>query len=385
MVTLFRNAVWAAIALVSLGACASAPFPGGSIDHRAEALEAGRRVADWQLGNLDDYSYLRTFQRQAADPRDWLQAAFYIGLGTFAEVSGDHTHLEAIAELGDREHWGFGERPRHADADAIGQVWLRAAAGQAGTARAMRLAPARARFDAVLADPSTVSLRFDETPGERPCQARWCWSDALFMAPPAWFHLAQLTGEDRYASHADAEFRATVDLLYDPTDHLFYRDSRFLDRRDAEGRKIFWSRGNGWVYAGLVRILELMPADDPRRAFYLDLYRNMSARLPALQTARGYWPPSLLDPSGPPESSGTAFFVYGLAWGVNEGVLEVDVYAPVARRGWRFLLSAIDDQGRLGWVQQVGSAPDEVRPDDTQLYGSGAFLLAASQMARRDW
>lgn len=381
-----RLAAALAAAAVATG-CAALPArasePGETRVANPAVLAEARIVADWQLAHMDDVSYVATFRDQTADPLDWIQAAFFVGLTDFADALGDPRYAEAIEARGRDAAWGFGARPRHADADAIGQAWIWAAARTSGAERTARLAPVRARFDAVLAAPSGVAMTFDEGRGERPCQARWCWSDALFMAPPAWAELSALTGDPRYGAHSDKEFQATVEALYDRDEHLFYRDSRFIGRPGPEGRKVFWSRGNGWSYAGIVRVLEVLPADHPRRADYLALYREMSAKLIRLQGPEGYWPVSLLDPGGPPETSGTGFFVYGLAWGVNEGLLEPQTYAPAVARGWAALERAVQPDGRLGWVQQVGYAPDRVAASDTQLYGVGAYLLAAVQVARR--
>lgn len=381
----FRLAT-AVFAAMLASACATA---GGGAPARTEAianpsvLDRAGIVADWQLRHMEDFSYVSTFREQTADPIDWIQAAFFVGLTDFADATGDPRYVAAIEEHGRRSAWGFGPRPRHADADAIGQVWIWGAEQALGAERAARLAPIRARFDAVLAAPSSVALVFDEGRGERPCQVRWCWSDALFMAPPAWVELSAATGDPRYLEHSDREFWATVEALYDREEHLFYRDSRFIGREGPAGRKVFWSRGNGWSYAGVVRVLEALPADHPRRADYVKLFREMSSKLASTQGAEGYWPASLLDPGGPPETSGTGFFVYGLAWGVSEGLLDPEVYVPVVARGWAALDRAIQPDGHLGWVQQVGYAPDHVAATDTQLYGVGAYLLAATQVARR--
>jgi rhamnogalacturonyl hydrolase YesR len=202
------------------------------------------------------------------------------------------------------------------------------------------------------------------------------------MAPPVWIALARATGDERYLAHADAEFWATTDYLYDKEDHLFFRDSRFFAQRDSAGRKIFWGRGNGWVFAGLARILDDLPADDPSRPRYEALFRQMAARIVTLQGEQGYWPVSLLEPQTTPETSGTGFFVYGLAWGINHGLLSAAQYRPAIDRSWRALTGAVKPDGKLGWVQRIGAAPDQVGPDDTQLYGAGAFLLAASEVAR---
>jgi rhamnogalacturonyl hydrolase YesR len=194
--------------------------------------------------------------------------------------------------------------------------------------------------------------------------------------------LAKATGDTRYLAHADAEFWATTDYLYDQQDHLYFRDSRFIARRDAAGRKIFWGRGNGWVFAGLARILNDLPARHPSRPRYEALFKQMAAKIVTLQGQRGYWPVSLLEPQETPETSGTGFFVYGLAWGVNHGLLPAAQYRPAIDRGWRALVAAVQPDGKLGWVQRVGAGPDQVGAEDTQLYGVGAFLLAVSEVSR---
>ena len=343
-----------------------------------------RRVADWQLAHMDGFDYVSTFRDDTEDPIDWIQATFWAGLTDLADLTGDARYADAVVAHGQANGWGFGPQPRHADADAIGHAWVWAAARVEGEARAERLAPIRARFDAVLAAPSDASLIFGEERGERSCQVRWCWSDAVFMAPPVWAALSSVTGEQAYWRHADREMQATIAQLYDAEDHLFYRDSRFIGRPGPSGEKVFWSRGNGWSYAGLAKILEVLPAGDPSRAAYVELFQQMSERIRGLQGTEGYWPVSLLDAGGPPETSGTAFFVYGMAWGVNHGLLDKATYGFSVSRGWQALDRAVQADGRLGWVQQVGYAPDQVAATDTQLYGVGALLMAASEVSLRD-
>lgn len=152
--------------------------------------------------------------------------------------------------------------------------------------------------------------------------------------------------------------------------------------RDDKERKLFWSRGNGWVMGGLVRMLQVMDKRDPKRSIYAKLFSDMAAKLVTLQKADGYWPASLLDndPASPPESSGTAFFTYAFAWGVDNGLLDRNAYEPAAVRGWHALQHAVQSDGMLGWVQQVGDRPDSVSATETQFYGSGAFLLAGTAM-----
>lgn len=382
-----RRRVWelvgwaSAVALFSTGAVGATSAVAAQT--REEALALGAHVADWQLAHMTrfDYITLEAHRRDTESPRDWVQAAFYIGLSRFADASSEARYVDAVLAHGTAEAWGFDNRPRHADADATGAVWVWAAQR---THDASKLIPIRARFDAVLADPSTVSLDFVPAPaqgGAPYCQVRWCWSDALFMAPPAWISLAKVTGDTRYLKHADQEFWATTDYLYDPGEHLYYRDSRFIAQRDTEGRKIFWGRGNGWVFAGLARILTDLPADHPSRPRYEALFKQMADKIVSLQGANGYWPVSLLEPQQTPETSGTGFFVYGLTWGIHHGLLRDKRHRQAVDRGWQALRAAVQSDGRLGWVQRIGAAPDQVSAADTQLYGVGAFLLAASEVS----
>ncbi len=376
-------AALACLALTASGAIAApAPStPPAAVDLPSSALTLGRAVADWQLRHKDgQFDYVKTHRPGTQNPRGWIQGAFYVGLTAFAERTSDLTYTGAIWAHGDEEGWGLGKRPLHADDHVIAQAWLWTYARDHNPAE---IAPVKARFDAILADPPKADLKFIDGTEQQPCQARWCWSDALFMAPPTWTALSAATKDPRYAAYGAKEFWVVTDYLLDKDESLYFRDSRYFDRRDDQGRKIFWSRGNGWAYAGIVNILKTLPANHPERPRYAALFRKMSARLVALQKPDGYWSVSLLAPEhSPPESSGTGFFVYGLAWGVNQGLLKDPKYARAARTGWSALARAVQPDGKLGWVQQVGYAPDHVEAGDTQLYGSGAFLLAASEVSR---
>ena len=382
--TLLKAAVAAAVLTGAAAPAVAAPKSAAVVSVPVSAIDAsGRKVATWQLTHMDNFDYVPVsqFRKDTEATRDWIQAAFYIGLYSFADATQDPYLTGAVIKHGEAEQWGFDHRPRHADADATGAVWVWAAGR---THDQSKLTPIRARFDAVLADPSKVSLDFDLKPakGEPYCQVRWCWSDAIFMAPPAWVALSKVSGDKRYLDHADSEFWATTDYLFDKTDHLYFRDSRFIKRRSEAGQKIFWGRGNGWAFAGIARILQDLPANHPSRPKYEKIFKQMAARIAPLQGQEGYWPVSLLEPQKTPETSGTGFFVYGLAWGVNHGLLPRAKYGPVIDKGWKALDAAIEPDGRLGWVQRVGAAPDQVGRDDTQLYGVGAFLLAASEVRK---
>ncbi|MEP9400540.1 glycoside hydrolase family 88/105 protein [Sphingomonas silueang] len=346
----------------------------------AAILASTRRVADWQLAHADRFDLMPAARESVRNPRDWQQATFWVALTDLADR--DRRYAAPILALGAREGWQLGRKPYHADDQLIAQAWTWAAAHGGGRAA---LAPAKAYFDTLFANPPTGSLEFvPRRPGgnDSACTDRWCWCDALFMAPPTLLRLGQALGDPRYARFVHAEYRATADYLYDPAERLFFRDSRFFDRRDAAGRKLFWSRGNGWVMAGLVRVLETLPGNDPHRPYYLKLFRDMAARLVTLQKPDGYWAPSLLANGAdtPPESSGTGFFTYAFAWGVRTGVLPAQPYRDAAIRGWGAMERAVQPDGMLGWVQQVSDRPDAVAARETQFYGTGAYLLAGTAM-----
>ena len=324
-------------------------------------------VANWQLGHM------------ATGPLNsqetgWVQASFYIGLARLAATSNDTRYFEIIRKLGQRNDWHMGPRLYHADDHAIGQVYATAF----DYYRDYRfVAPLVAQFDRVLANRPNVTLTFDQADL---CQQRWCWCDALFMAPASWMAASRITGEQRYRAYADSEFWATKDFLFDQDEHLFYRDSRFFDQRGPDGEKIFWGRGNGWVFAGLINILRELPRDHPNRARYEALFIEMAEKLLSLQRSDGFWSTSLisLPESSAAEASGTAFFTYGMASGVNAGLLGRERFASAALRGWNALTGAIDADGRLGRVQQIADRPGSVDVNDAQLYGSGALLLAGT-------
>ncbi|NJM50732.1 MAG: glucuronyl hydrolase [Sphingomonadales bacterium] len=306
---------------------------------------------------------------------------FYVGLADAADALERPDYDKALKDIAVADGWRLGDRLTHADDHLVGLIHARYAIRENNLDY---IAPARASFDQIIAKNPQVSLEFIEVPGvESECQERWCWADALYMAPAAWMAVGVATGDDRYIAYADKEFWAAADYLYDKEAKLFFRDSRFFPQRGPDGEKVYWARGNGWVYGGIVNILRTMPQKDPRRARYIKLFKEMSDALVAVQQDNGFWHTSLaaLRPE-PPETSGTGFFTYGLAWGVNEGILKGPEYVRAARLGWAGLTQYVDADGRLGYVQQVGDRPGDVRPGDMQFYGVGAYLQAGGQMLK---
>jgi rhamnogalacturonyl hydrolase YesR len=192
------------------------------------------------------------------------------------------------------------------------------------------------------------------------------------------------TGDQRYLDFAVEEWWVTSDYLYDQEEHLYFRDSTIFEKREKNGRKIFWGRGNGWVMGGLVRMLELLPADHPSRPRFVQQFREMADKVITLQQADGYWRASLLDAAAYPmqETSGTGFYCYALAWGINQGLLDRAKFEPPVRRAWAALASCVKADGKLTHVQPVGFTPVTFDPDWNEPFGTGAFLLAGSEVRR---
>ena len=217
----------------------------------------------------------------------------------------------------------------------------------------------------------------------------WWWADGLYMVMPVMTKLYKVTGNELYLEKLHEYFTFAKNLMYDPGSNLFFRDARYVypKHQTKSGLKDFWARGNGWVFAGLAKVLQDLPATDAHREEYIQVFRSMAETLKKSQQPEGHWTRSMLDPGQAPgyETSGTAFFAYGLLWGINNDLLARDLYHPVAEKAWDYLSRvALQDDGRVGFVQPIGERADQhdVKAATTADFGVGAFLLAASEMAR---
>jgi unsaturated rhamnogalacturonyl hydrolase len=218
----------------------------------------------------------------------------------------------------------------------------------------------------------------------------WWWADGLYMAMPVMTKMYRLTGDRRYLDRMVAYFQYANGLMYDPDTHLYYRDARYVypGHQSVHGKKDFWARGDGWVFAALAKVLSDLPRDDAVRPLFEERFRAMAQTLRSIQRPEGHWTRSLLDPEHAPgpETSGTAFFTYGFLWGINNGILDRETYLPVALKGWNYLTRvAIQPDGKVGYVQPIGdrAIPGQVVDrESTAHFGVGAVLLAASEMAQ---
>ena len=327
---------------------------------RRDVAKAMKLVADWQLHRLP------------AQPQyDWTWAALYTGLMAVPDqVAGDQ-YKDAVTKIGEGLNWQPGPRVMHADDQAVGQSYLELYRIHKDP---KMIGPMRARLDTEIATPES---EYGKTP-------LWWWCDALYMAPPVYADMAAATGDPKYLDFMDRQWEITTKLLYDPTVHLYSRDATFLDKHEKNGQKIFWSRGNGWVMGGIVRVLQQLPKDSPLRPKFDDELRQMAAEMLSIQSKDGLWRPGLLDADSYPlpEISGSAFIAYAMAYGVNEGILDKATYWPAVQKAWAGMLSHVYADGRLGCIQPVGAAPGAYTETSSYVYGVGAYLLAGAEIYR---
>jgi rhamnogalacturonyl hydrolase YesR len=361
--------------LIAASLSARAQSPGAVEKPSAEfsppaILSTLKRVADWQLPRPSTST-------QRYGERAWTYGAWYAGVMALSEISDTPKYHEAMTAMGKKLNWEPGPRKFYADDYCVSQTYIEL---YLKARDPVMVGPTRTNFDFILEHPATNDLHM----GARGAQDRWNWCDALFMGPPAWIRLYKATGDVRYLEFMDREWRVTSDFLYDKEEHLYFRDSTYFDKREANGKKIFWSRGNGWVMAGFARVLPHLPSDFTQRKFYEEQFREMAAKIATLQQDDGLWRSSLLDPASYPlkETSGSSFYTFALAWGINNHLLERAKYEPVVRKSWKALVDCVTPEGKLEHVQPVGADPKKFDPTHTDVFGTGAFLLAGCEMYR---
>ncbi len=218
----------------------------------------------------------------------------------------------------------------------------------------------------------------------------WWWADGLYMVMPVMTKLHKITGNKQYLDKLYEYITYSDSIMFDPEENLYYRDGKYVypKHKSANGKKDFWARGDGWVLAGLAKVLKDLPAEYEHRKFFEDRYRNMADAVVNSQRPEGYWSRSMLDEEHAPgyETSGTAFFTYGLLWGINNGYLNDPKYLDAAQKGWNYLKNvALQKDGRVGYVQPIGekAIPGQVVDSkSTANFGEGAFLLAACEYVR---
>ncbi|WP_066631529.1 glycoside hydrolase family 88/105 protein [Labilibacter marinus] len=336
-----------------------------------EVKQHMKRVADWQIEHFNEcYSGRKNPHHIAA----WTNGALYVGMVKWAAMANDDTYNDWLMNICKEQDWKLHHRQYHADDHTIGQLYCDLYRIHKDE---KMIEPTIKQFNFIMYHPSQSKLDW-KTPYH---QDRWNWCDALFMSPPVWAKLYNITGEKKYLDFMVNEFKATTDFLFDKKENLYYRDQSFMGKLD-NGTKIFWSRGNGWVFAGLANILSELEPKTKEYKYFLGIYKKMAKKLIEIQTPEGHWAMSLLGQKyyPTPETSGSSFYTFGLAWGINQGILDKETYEPAVNKGWNAMVSHITKDGMLGYVQPIGAAPGKAWPDKTEVYGSGAFLAAGSEV-----
>jgi rhamnogalacturonyl hydrolase YesR len=308
----------------------------------------------------------------------WTRAVYYEGLMALYSIYPDDTLLQYVMDWGDYHKWTprNGNTTRNADNYCCSQTYIDV---YNLTHNWEHIKNAKINADMLVNTPQ---------------DGDWTWIDAIQMGMPVLAKLGAVTGEQRYFDKAWAMYSYTRNVigggLFNKADGLWWRDADFVPPyKEPNGKDCYWSRGNGWVYAALVRVLEVLPTTDAHRADYLADFKAMSKAIKNCRRSDGFWNVSLHDPDnfGGKELSGTALFTYGLAWGVRNGILDSKEYLPIAVESWNAMVNdAVKPNGFLGYVQGTGKQPSDGQPvtldhkPDFEDYGLGCFLLAGSEI-----
>jgi unsaturated rhamnogalacturonyl hydrolase len=301
---------------------------------------------------------------------DWARAAYFTGNQRAARVLTDRPYVNRAFAWGNANQWLIGPGgSNNADSYCCGQTYLDL---YRLTSRTTYITDITNRVNAWVASSATNQLY---------------WIDAFFMAGPTFARMGNLTGNTNYYEKLWRMYGYMKGGLglFDTNASLWYRDATYIypAATNANGGKVFWSRGNGWVFAGLARVLQQMSANTPHYQDYVTMFQTMAPAIKAVQGADGMWRTSLYDAAQypNPETSGTGFFTYGLAWGIRSGLLPAAGYTNSVMLAWHGLTNlALNAQGFVGYVQPTANEPGPDSPTHTEDYGVGAFLLACSEI-----
>ncbi len=354
---------WLAATLLfslSLPACAAG---GNTLPSRAEVLALMHKVDDWQTAH----------PVMKPGDRNWERGTWYTGVMGAWKTTGDAGFLNQALDWGKENEWQVGTEKLGANRLFCSETWTE-----------LYLA----KHDPQMIAPTEKWLA-TEAPNSPAGAARWYldndrpYVDSLYGGA-VFAMLARATGNQKYLTTLHAFSDDIVSSLWDEDAGLFYRDPSYVGKRTARGKKVLWSRGNGWAFAGLARLLEYLPMNDARRGKYLALYRRMAESLVPRQLTDGFWRANLDDAEDipNPESSGTAFFCFGYAWGIEHHLLDRKKYLPVVTKAYAALAGAVSSDGMVQWGQQVDAQPHPTAQASTHEYVTGAFLLAAGEVYR---
>ncbi len=311
----------------------------------------------------------------------WTRAVYYEGLMALYKIHPKKEYYDYALDWSQKHNWDMmrGTFTRNADNQACGQTYLDLYEIDG------KKHPERIKYVKMSMDSMIASGKSDD----------WWWIDALQMGMPIFTKLGRITGDKKYFDknyemYAFTKYKHGGNGLYNPKDKLWWRDKSFVPPyKEPNGEDCYWSRGNGWVVAALARTLQDTPKSDPHYKEYLQDYKDLLSALVPIQREDGFWNVSLHDPTnfGGKEMTGTALFVYGMAYGINNNLIDKKTYLPVLTKAWTAIVKdSVQPNGFLGWVQGTGKEPKDGQPlsvnkePDFEDYGLGCLLLAASEV-----
>ncbi len=282
----------------------------------------------------------------------WTRAVYYEGLMALYSVHSEKAYYDYAVKWGEAHKWGVmnGTNSRNADNHCAGQTYIDL---YLIDKKEERIKDIKASIDLMKA-----TDKVDD----------WWWIDALQMAMPVFTRLGVLYNDTSYfhrmyEMYAYTKYKHGDNGLYNPADKLWWRDKDFdPPYKEPNGEDCYWSRGNGWVVAALARTIDMLPKTDSHYEEYLQDFKDLCAALIKVQRPDGFWNVSLHDPNhfGGMETSGTSLFVYGMAWGINKGILDRETYLPVIAKAWPTLGRTAPSAPGIWSQDQL--APLETRP-----------------------
>ena len=380
-----KKSIIALVALVGLTTTATA---------QNNVLESAQKTNNYFMMKYSDPT-LPTNVKKVRPSSLWTRAVYYEGLMALNAIDPQQRYIDYATTWADFHKWTprNGVNTLDADDQCCGQTYVELAALKGGDQKAL-LANVIANLDHQMVTPN--SKKQTSTPKAKTnvnsLYGWWTWIDAIQMAMPLYMQIANVTGEQKYRDHAMQMYRWTRNEcgggLFNTKDGLWWRDADYVPPyKEKDGKDCYWSRGNGWVYAAIVRCMNQL---SPKSKEYKELKKDfllMSKGLLSCQHEDGFWHASLVsDADYPtPEMTGTALFLYGMAWGIQQGLLKDKIYRPACDKAWQALASCVHNDGFLGWNQGTGKEPSAGQPvtfdsvPDFEDYGTGCFLLGASE------
>ncbi len=354
-----------------------------------DVLDVTRKANNYFMAKYADPT-IPTNVKKVRPSSLWTRAVYYEGLMALYEIDKDQRYIDYTDRWANFHQWTPRNGIKSCDADdqCCAQTYL---IRYEQVKDEKMMAKVRENLDYQMQTPNDKKNATAKTKGTQPSlYGWWTWIDAIQMAMPVYMQMYRLTGETKYRDHGMAMYRWSRNEcgggLFNVKDGLWWRDADYVPPyKEPDGKDCYWSRGNGWVYAALVRCMNELPKKSKEYKELKKDFLMMSEGLLKCQREDGFWNPSLVSTNyAMPETSGTALFLYGMAWGIRQGYLKEKVYRPACDRAWAAMVkTAVHRDGFLGWMQGTGKDPSAGQPlsydkvPDFEDYGTGCFLLGA--------